>query len=78
MPSVQFDNVGRSQTCWTGQVNDMSSRSLLREIRKQVKFASRNVDVDYDHISNKGMIFAGDRLIGSFAIVETEEAGHEQ
>lgn len=69
MAKIIFENVGKGK--WNGVVDivDNCNRQKVEEVAyKEVKkhLASRFPDVEYDLVTNKGEIFAGCHLVGTF------------
>ena len=66
---VRFTNVGRKSTCWDAELPNVDTATVLREVRRKVRFATKYISIEYDHERNIGDVVAGIRTVGSFVVV---------
>ena len=67
---VKFENVGRDKKSWTSNLSEFTYSSLFRAVKKQRALGSRGLDFDYDSETNKGVIYAGMRDVGTFTVTK--------
>jgi hypothetical protein len=67
---VRFTNVGRKSACWDADLPEVTTATLLKEVTRKVKFASRFVYVEYWPDRGCGDVVVGLRTVGSFVVVE--------
>lgn len=69
---VRFTNVGRKSTCWDAELPNVDTATVLREVKRRVRFATKYISIEYDRGRNIGDVVAGIRTVGSFVVVQSE------
>lgn len=66
---IHFENVGRDHLSWSAEIEDVTYRRLLAEIRKKKALASRDVEFDFAEDGMSGNVIVGGwRPIGRFSL----------